>query len=65
MCIYICMFVQKKLQFPDGGDFQLSAEFQDLIRKVCSDLFSRLDFEQIKEHSFFISIDCDRLLNGE
>ena len=58
-------YVQESLQFPDEEDFQLSVEFQDLIRKLCSDSASRLGFDQIKEHSFFTGVDWDHLLDGE
>ncbi|XP_065891841.1 citron Rho-interacting kinase-like isoform X2 [Dysidea avara] len=58
------MNYQESLQFPEEEGFELSDEFQDLIRKLCTGTDSRLGFEGIKLHSFFAGVNWDHLLDA-
>lgn len=51
---------RETLVFPP--QFNVSAEAIDLIKKLLCDKEDRLDFEQIKNHSFFNGIDFENVL---
>ena len=55
--------MQKSLKFP--ADVEASGEVKNLIRKLLTDRCYRLEFEGIKCHVFFTSINWNDLGSGE
>ena len=76
VCLCVCVFLAMitfstlytyigELTVSREEGFELSVEFQDLIRKLCTNSASRLGFEHIKKDDFFAGTDWDHLLDGE